>query len=131
VGSGRPWRGLPGVRQVGRVPFGDLSSRFQQCDVFQLPSLVEGLPQTLLEAMASGLPVVVSENTAGPEIVADGSRGYVVPIRDPDSIAERLLDLHDNPERRRTMGAEARRRAEELSGETYGLRIAEALRGAD
>ena len=131
VGSGRPWRGMSGVRQVGRIPFGDLPSQFQECDVFLLPSLVEGLPQTLLEAMACGLPVVVSENTAGPEVVADGSQGYVVPIRDPDSIAERLLELYDNPERRRSMGAEARRRAEELSGDTYGLRIAEALRGAD
>ncbi len=81
VGSARPWRGLPGVRQVGRVPFDDLPSQFQQCDVFLLPSLVEGLPQTLLEAMACGLPVVVSENTAGPEIVGDGYAG----VRRPDS----------------------------------------------
>jgi starch synthase len=131
VGSGRPWRGLSGVRQVGRVPFGALPSQFQQCDVFLLPSLVEGLPQTLLEAMACGLPVVVSENTAGPEVVRDGVQGYVVPIRDPDSIAERLRELFENPERRRTMGAEARRKAEELSGDAYGVRIAEALRGAD
>jgi alpha-maltose-1-phosphate synthase len=131
VGSGRPWRGLSGVRQVGRVPFGALPSQFQQCDVFVLPSLVEGLPQTLLEAMACGLPVVVSENTAGPEVVRDGAQGYVVPIRDPDSIAERLRELFENPERRRTMGAEARRKAEELSGDAYGVRIAEALRGAD
>ena len=79
--------------------------------------------------MACGLPVIVSENTAAPEIVSDGSQGYVVPIRDPDSIAERLRDLHDHPERRRTMGAAARRKAEELSGDAYGPRIAEALRG--
>jgi alpha-maltose-1-phosphate synthase len=131
VGSGRPWRGLSGVRQVGRVPFGDLPSQFQQCDVFLLPSLVEGLPQTLLEAMACGLPVIVTENTAGPEVVRDGSDGYVVPIRDPDSIADRLRELFENPERRRTMGAEGRRKAEELSGDAYGVRIAEALRGAD
>lgn len=131
VGSGRPWGGLSGVRQVGRVPFGDLPSQFQQCDVFLLPSLVEGLPQTLLEAMACGLPVVVSENTAGPEVVTDGSHGYVVPIRDSDSIAERLRELHDHPEWRRAMGAEARRKAEELSGDAYGRRIAQALRGPD
>jgi alpha-maltose-1-phosphate synthase len=131
VGSGRPWRGLSGVRQVGRLPFGALPSQFQQCDVFLLPSLVEGLPQTLLEAMACGLPVVVSENTAGPEVVRDGAQGYVVPIRDPDSIAERLRELFENPERRRTMGAEARRKAEELSGDAYGSRIAEALRDPD
>jgi starch synthase len=131
VGSGRPWRGLPGVRQVGQVPFGELPSQFQQCDVFLLPSLVEGLPQTLLEAMACGLPVVVSENTAGPEVVSDGSQGYVVPIRDPDSIAERLRELHDQPERLRRMSSEARRKAEELSGGAYGLRIAELLRSVD
>ena len=114
-----------------RVPFGDLPSRFQQCDVFLLPSLVEGLPQSLLEAMACGLPVVVSENTAGPEVVTDGSQGYVVPIHDPDSIAERLRELHDHPERRGKIGTEARRKAEELSGDAFWLRIAEPLWGAN
>ena len=102
------------MRQLGPVPFGGLPSQYEQSDVFLLPSLVEGLPQTLLEAMACGLPVVVSENTAGPEIVTDTTHGYVVPIRDSDAIAERLRELHDHPERRGAMGAEARREAEEL-----------------
>jgi glycosyltransferase involved in cell wall biosynthesis len=128
VGSARPWTRVPGVRQLGPVPFGDLPSYYEQSDVFLLPSLVEGLPQTLLQAMAAGLPVVVSENTAGPEIVEDGVHGHVVPIRDPDAIAERLRDLHENPERRDAMGAEARRRAEELPWDAYGRTIADAVR---
>ena len=49
---------------------------------------------------------------------------------DSDAIAERLRELHDHPDRRDAMGAEARRKAEELSGDSYGLRIAVALRAA-
>jgi starch synthase len=128
VGSARPWTRVPGVRQLGPVPFGELPSHYEHSDVFLLPSLVEGLPQTLLQAMAAGLPVIVSENAAGPEIVEDGTHGYVVPIRDPDAIAERLRDLHDHPERREAMGAQARRRAEELTWDAYGRTIADAVR---
>lgn len=130
VGSARPWRQVPGVRQVGHVPYSELPTYYQRSDVFLLPSLAEGFGQTLLEAMACGLPVIISENMGGPEIVEDGTQGYVVPIRDPDAIAERLRELHDHPDRRDAMGAEARRKAEELSGDSYGLRIAEALRAA-
>jgi glycosyltransferase involved in cell wall biosynthesis len=128
VGSARPWRGAPGVRQRGPVPFGELPSHYEQSDVFLLPSLVEGLPQTLLQAMAAGLPVIVSENTAGPEIVEDGKHGYVVRIRDPDAIAERIRDLHDHPERREAMGVEARRRVEELPWDAYAETIGDAVR---
>ena len=80
--------------------------------------------------MACGLPVLVSENTAGPEVVRDGSQEYVVPIRDPDSIAERLRERFENPEgsgRR----AEARRKSPRSSSGMLTVGIAEALRSAD
>jgi glycosyltransferase involved in cell wall biosynthesis len=126
-GAGRPWRRIPQVRQHGPVPYSDLPAQYSRSDVFLLPSLVEGLPQTLLQAMASGLPVIVSENTAGPEIVTDGVNGYVVPIRDPGAIAERLRELHRDRDKREAMGIEARRRAEQFTWEAYGRRIVDAV----
>jgi glycosyltransferase involved in cell wall biosynthesis len=128
LGSARIWKDSPGVRYMGPVNYREMPAQYQASDVYVLPSLVEGLPQTVLEAMASGLPVVVSENTAGPEIVTDGVNGYVVPIRDPAAIAERLRELYEDDNGRRSMGANARARAEELSWDAYGDRLVAAVR---
>jgi glycosyltransferase involved in cell wall biosynthesis len=127
VGSARPWADLRGVRQRGPIAFGDLPLEYQRSDVFVLPSLAEGFPQTLIQAMASGLPAIVTEHTADPETVADGVNGFVIPIRDPDAIAERLRYLYENPGKREEMGAASRRRAEQFTWDAYGRRVAEAV----
>lgn len=128
VGEERPWAAHPGIVQLPPVRFFDLPPVYHDADVFVLPSLIEGFPQTALQAMASGLPVVVSEHTFGEDVITDGVDGYVVPIRDADAIAERLRHLHANPELRASMGAAARRRAEEFSWERYGERVVAAVR---
>jgi alpha-maltose-1-phosphate synthase len=128
LGSGRVWKDSPGVHYMGPVNYREMPAQYQASDVYVLPSLVEGLPQTVLEAMASGLPVVVSENTAGPEIVTDGVNGYVVPIRDSAAIAERLRELYEDDDGRRRMGELARKRADELSWDAYGDRLVAAVR---
>ena len=95
---------MSGVRQVGRIPFGDLPSQFQACDVFLLPSLVEGLPQTLLEAMACGLPVVAAEATGATNLVRDGETGTLVDPSDLDGFADALAAYAEDPELRRRHG---------------------------
>src|SRR5262249_46850678 len=69
----------------------DVSSWLRQFDVFTLPSLSEGLPMSLLEAMAAGVPVVVTGVGGMPEVVSDGLTGFVVPAEDPDALAAKLL----------------------------------------
>jgi glycosyltransferase involved in cell wall biosynthesis len=134
IGSADPWARIPGVRHIPLMPRTQLPAVYANADVYVLPSLVEGFGLTALEAMASGLPVVLSEHTFGSDIVTDGVDGYVVPIRDPESIAERLRLLAADPDRRREMGRAARSRAEEHPWEEAGRRFAEAievvLRGA-
>jgi glycosyltransferase involved in cell wall biosynthesis len=127
LGSYRGWRGLPGVRHINHVPRWQLPEVYATADVFVLPSLVEGFPQTALEAMACGLPVVVSENTFGHDVVTDGLEGYVVPIRDPEAIAFRLRYLHQNAEERVRMGQAARRRAERFSWDSYGRLVVQVI----
>jgi glycosyltransferase involved in cell wall biosynthesis len=95
----------------------------RSCHVMALPSLVEGFPVSVLEAMACGLPAIISENIGG-DIVEDGREGFVVPIRDPDAIAERLRLLHADSARRREMARAARAKAETFTEE----RNHEALR---
>lgn len=129
VGGRVPWGPHPGIRHAPPVPFFDLPAYYHGADVFVLPSLIEGFPQTALQAMASGLPVIVSENTFGTDVVTDGVDGYVVPIRDPGAIAERLRHLSAHPDQRRRMGANARRRAQDFSWGRYGERVVNVIRG--
>ena len=81
-----------------------------QAAVFVLPSRFEGMPNALLEAMAAGLAVVVTDASPGPlEVVEHGVNGWVVPSDDPFALAEALDRLGADPELRARLGAAARR----------------------
>jgi len=81
-------------------------------DIFALPSLWEGMPNALLEAMAAGLPAVATAVGAVPEMVVDGREALVVPPGDAGALARGLVELAAWPARRREMGALARQRVE-------------------
>ncbi len=81
--------------------------------VFALPSIDEGLPIVVLEAMAASLPVVATACGGLPEVVEDGRTGWLVPPNDPAALAERLRAFLLDPDRRREMGAAGRARARE------------------
>lgn len=83
---------------------------FLEADIFVLPSHSEGIPQSMLEAMAYGLPVVVSRVGGIPEVVRDGTDGRIVRPRDVDGLCQALGDLIDSVDCRQRMGAAARRR---------------------
>jgi glycosyltransferase involved in cell wall biosynthesis len=89
----------------------EVQQHLQEADVFVLPSHWEGQPIAILEAMATGLPVVVTSVGANPDVVRDGVDGRVVPPRDPGALAEALSEVLGNAELRRRMGAAGRERA--------------------
>lgn len=94
--------------------YGDCKeAAFLQADIFVLPSYSEGIPQAMLEAMAYGLPVVVSDVGGIPEVVQDGREGLVVKPGDIDGLCHALLQLIGSVESRRRIGAAARRRIAE------------------
>lgn len=84
------YRDLP-IEWCEALPHPELARRLQSADVFVLPSLEEGLVRTAIEAMACGLPVVLTPNTGANDFVQAGINGDVVPIRDPQAIAEAAL----------------------------------------
>lgn len=80
-------------------------------DIFVLPSASEGMSNTLLEAMATGLPVVATRVGGNPEVVDEGHSGYLFEAGDSPSLAERLSELCAGATLRATCGASARNRA--------------------
>lgn len=88
------YRDLP-IDWAPGLPHAELAARLQSADVFVLPSLEEGLVRTALEAMACGLPVVLTPNTGANDFVRPGVSGSVVPIRDARATADAILEWSD------------------------------------
>jgi len=91
---------LPGDRH-------DIPQLLQCMDVFLLPSLGEGISNTVLEAMASGLPVIATRVGGNPELVEDGWNGRLVPVADDEALAGAIADLTLHAEQRIAMGDRA------------------------
>ena len=96
---------LPGERD-------DVPELLRAMDIFVLPSLAEGISNTILEAMASGLPVVATDVGGNSELVATGKTGILVPRADPYAMAEAIRSYVDDPLLRREDGARGRQRCE-------------------
>ena len=73
------------------LPHAQLAARLQGADIFVLPSLEEGLVRTACEAMGCGLPAILTPNTGANDFVQPGVSGEVVPIRDPQAIADAIF----------------------------------------
>lgn len=101
------------VRFEGAVPFDRMASFYRRCSVFCLPTLAEAFGVSLLQAMASGRPVVACGVGGVPEVVEDGGSGLLVPPRAPARLAEALIRLLRDAGLRRAMGARGRRLCEE------------------
>jgi glycosyltransferase involved in cell wall biosynthesis len=90
----------------------DVAAILQTCDVLVRPSLLEGMPLTVLEAMACGLPVVATPVSGTVELVRHGENGFLVRPADPTSLARAILRLMEDKPLREAQGREARRLVE-------------------
>ena len=97
-----------------RVQFVGSSSRVPELlralDVYVLPSIAEGISNSLLEAMSAGLPVVATATGGNPEVVVDGESGLLFPVGDCGKLAEHLVRLEARPEVRAHLAQQAMRR---------------------
>ena len=98
----------PSIRWIGNISKPE--ELYKEAAVLALPSLSEGNPKVIMEAMACGLPVVTTSNAQS--IVEDGKTGFVVPIRDAKAFAEKIKYLYDHRDEAELIGKEARRAME-------------------
>ena len=89
------------------IPSSQIHELFASHDIFLFPSLMEGLPGVLLEAMASAMPVITAETCGMPDVVEDGFNGLLVPPADAKAIEEAVLRLAASPEIRQQLGQAA------------------------
>lgn len=103
-----PWVTLLGTRDPADMP-----AEYAAADIFSLPSWWEAMPLSILEAMAGGLPVIGTDVGDIGRAIDDGVTGRVVPVQDPEKLADALEPLVRDVAVRREMGAAGRRRVEE------------------
>lgn len=102
------------VRCLPSVSQDEMAAVLAGSDVFLLPSLFEGTPLTLIEAMASGLPVVTTATCGMADVVRDGENGLLVPVRAPDRIVAAVERLRADAALRSRIGTRARDDARSL-----------------
>jgi glycosyltransferase involved in cell wall biosynthesis len=101
--QGLAW--LPGERS-------DIPEMMQAMDLFVLPSLGEGISNTILEAMSTGLPVIATQVGGNVELIRKGFTGLLVPPAEPAAISDAILKYYENPELLVRHGQAARRHIE-------------------
>jgi glycosyltransferase involved in cell wall biosynthesis len=106
----------PRVRFLGWQDKCELRKRYQEASIFVLPSRYEGMANVVLEAMASGLPVVATTVGGNAELIVPGETGRLVPPDAPDALAEALQPLLHDPELRIRYGRAGRTRVEQHFG---------------
>jgi hypothetical protein len=119
----RPYLDL--VEPLGRVAHGEMPARMAAADVFVFPSLFEGSAVVTYEALACGLPSVVTPNAGS--VVRDGVEGFLVPPRDVEALAARLERLGTDPDVRWRMAIAARARALEFDWPRYHAALVETV----
>ena len=110
---------LQAHRWIPSLSHEGLLEEMRQQDALILPSLHEGFGLVLGEAMGQGLVVITTPHTAGPDLITDGVDGFLIPIRSPEAIEEKLLLLHRDRVCLRAMQEAAWRRAKACSWENY------------
>lgn len=112
------------IEHLGPVAMGERYAFYERADIFVLPTYAEAMPISVIEAMASGLPIVTTNVGGIPEIIEDERDGCLVNCGDVTALAERISMLVANPDKRYEMGDHARRRCrQEMDFEKYIQRI--------
>lgn len=115
-----------GPYYVGQVPRSEVRKEFLQADIFVLPTLSDSFALVHLEAMACAVPVITTPNCGS--VVRDGVDGFIIPIRDAESLANRIEQLLTDRQLRNHMSVNAKERAREFTWDQYRDRLLNAFK---
>jgi glycosyltransferase involved in cell wall biosynthesis len=118
---------LPDFRYEPVRPHDEVLALMRSCDVFCLPSIVEGRALVMQEAMSQGLPIIITPNTGGEDLVVEGETGFLVPIRSPQALAEKISWFAEHRDAIPEMGEKARKHALQYTWENYGKTIVDGI----
>ncbi len=108
---------------LGELPKARLIDEYQRADVFVFPSITEAMARVVLEAMATGLPVITTHEAGYEDLITDGVNGFIVPSFESETIAARLATLARDGDLRRRMGLAARETAERCNWQAFDERF--------
>jgi glycosyltransferase involved in cell wall biosynthesis len=102
----------PFVRLMDKIPNQELPKYYSMADVFVLPTLYDPCPKVILEAMACETPIIASKVSGIPELIKDGHEGILIPSKNSNLLADKIIDLLENQDNAKVMGKNARSRVE-------------------
>jgi glycosyltransferase involved in cell wall biosynthesis len=111
------------VTFIGKVPYDEVFKYMVASDIFVLSSLSEGLPNVIIEAMASGLPIVATRVGGLPDIIKDGENGFLVDPKNPDQIAEKIKLFLEDDKLREKISKNNKKKVKEYSWESVIERL--------
>lgn len=114
------------IYEAGR-PHHQVLELMRSCDVFCLPSIAEGRALVMQEAMSQGLPLIITPNTGGADLIIEGETGFLVPIRSPEAIAGRINWFLENRSKIPEMGKMAQKHALNYTWENYASAIVDFI----
>jgi glycosyltransferase involved in cell wall biosynthesis len=122
-------RRLPGkVVVMNSVPQAELCAIYRRANALVFPSLCEGFGMVITEAMSKGLPVITTENTAGPDLIQHGRNGFLIPVRDVNRLEGTMQWCLDNRRQVQEIGQEGARTAARWQWSDYRLALADVVR---
>ena len=119
---------LEKVRFVPSVPHASLNNYYSSANVLVLPTLVEGMPLVVLEAMACGIPIITTPNSGIGDIITNGVEGFIIPVRDVEALQEKVEWCYCHPLELAKMGKAARQKAEQLTWSLYRQKLANRIK---
>jgi glycosyltransferase involved in cell wall biosynthesis len=111
------------VTYTGTMPQLQLKEHMSRSHVMVMPSLDEGMALVQGQAMACGCPIIATTNTGASDLFTHGVEGFIVPIRDPQALTERMQQIADDPALQSSMSEAALRRVRSMGGwSDYGTK---------